>query len=122
VMFLAIVTLYLGVLAFHYSSWYKEHLYHQLVAGREKERASAAYDLAYLKGEDQLLRALRSRSPDVRGVAVNSLWNLWMRAGGHRAFRQVQAANRAIERKAYPEALDILTRLTRTDPAFPEGW
>jgi tetratricopeptide (TPR) repeat protein len=121
-MFLAFVILYLGILGAQYSTWHKERLYRQLIVGSEQEKASAAFDLAYLNGEEQLLRALRSQSPEIRLVAVNSLWNLWARAGGHRAFRQVQAANRAIERKAYPEALDILTRLTHTDPDFPEGW
>ena len=121
-MFLAFVAVYLGFVTWQGSSWHKEHLYRQLLAGSEQQRIAAAFDLAYVNGEDQLLRALRSRSPEVRVVAVNSLWNLWMRAGGHRAYRQVQAANRAIERKAYPEALEILTWLTRTYPEFPEGW
>jgi tetratricopeptide (TPR) repeat protein len=53
---------------------------------------------------------------------MSSLWDLWARAGGHEAFRRVQAANRAVERKAYSEALDLLTQLISDYPTFAEGW
>lgn len=114
--------IYLVVLGVQYSSWNKERLYRRLLAGGEEERASAGFDLAYLKGEPQLIRALKAPSPEVRLVAMNALWSLWARAGGHEAFQQVQQANQAVARKAYPQALKILTRLTREHPEFSEGW
>lgn len=116
------VAIYIGILVGQYSSWNKERLYRQLLGGNEKEQASAGFDLAYLNGETQLIRALKVASPNARMVAINSLWDLWLRAGGHRAFRRVQTANQAIARKAYPEALQILTEVTERYPAYPEGW
>jgi tetratricopeptide (TPR) repeat protein len=116
------VVIYLFSLSFQYSSWNKERLYRKLIAGDQSQIASAGFDLAYLNGEAQLLRALKIGSPAVRTVAMNGLWDLWARAGGHHAFREIQAANQALQRKAYSEALQILTRLTRQYPDFPEGW
>lgn len=120
--FAAFALVYVGVLVGQYTPWNKERLYRKLVNGGEEARAAAGFDLAYLHGESQLLRGLKSDSADVRFVAANSLWSLWARAGGHSAFRQVEAANKATARKAYPEALKILTGLTRSYPRFAEGW
>lgn len=116
------ILVYFACLGFQYSSFNKERLYRQLLNGTEKERASAGFDLAYLKGEIQLVRALQSQSSPVRLVAISSLWDLWVRAGGHQAFMRIQEANRAIARKSYPEALDILSQVTKEYPRFPEGW
>jgi len=113
---------YCCLILFEHSSWHKERLYAKLCSGTREQRISAAFDLSYFDGEEQLLRACRVSSPTVRGLAMNSLWDLWARAAGHAAFRQVQAANLAIERKAYPEALRILTQLTQMQPDFPEAW
>jgi predicted Zn-dependent protease len=117
-----LVIIYFASVCVEYSSWNKERLYRKLVSGDESQRASAGFDLAYLNGETQLLRALRVRSPEVQNVATSSLWDLWARAGGHQAFRQIQAASRALDRQAYGDALQILTGLTRQHPDFPEGW
>lgn len=121
-LFGAFVVVYLSVLAFQYSPWNKERLYRKLLRGTQSDKASAGFDLAYLRGENQLMRALRSRSPAVREVAMNSLSDLWARAAGHQAFRQVRAASQAIDRRAHPEALQILTAVTRQFPRFSEGW
>ncbi len=121
-LFVVFVTIYLASLAVQNSSWNKERLYRKLLSGDSSQKASAGFDLAYLKGETQLLRALKSESPGVRTVAMNALWDLWSRAGGHEAFHQIQAANRALQHRSYQEALQILTRLTREYPDFPEGW
>ena len=120
--FTAFVLLYLAFFVFERTTWNKERLYRKLMAGDQPAIASAAFDLAYLKGESQLVRALKAPSGAVRTAAINSLWDLWVRAAGHRAFRDLQAANAAVERNAYQEALDILGRVTRTYPDFSEGW
>jgi len=116
------VALYLVSLAVQYSSWNKERLYRKLISARPADEASAAFDLAYLNGERQLLRALQNGSPTVQDLARHSLEELWARAAGHEAFRQLLAARRAVERQAYNEALAILTRLTRERPSFPQVW
>jgi tetratricopeptide (TPR) repeat protein len=116
------VLIYVAIVAFEYSSLNKERLYRQLVTGNKTERASAGFDLAYLNGEAQLVRALKDPSSAVRLVAASSLWDLWSRAGGHVAFRRMQAANRAVESKSYGEALRLLGELTSHYPRFSEGW
>jgi tetratricopeptide (TPR) repeat protein len=116
------VTVYLAFLAWQYSSWNKDRLYQHLVSGSEAEQASAAFDLAYLRGEKQLLTALKAPSKSARAFATSSLWDLWTRSGGHRAFRQIQVANQAMERRAYANALETLTRLIEKYPDFAEGW
>jgi tetratricopeptide (TPR) repeat protein len=121
-LFAIFVVVYGGFLTVQRSTWYKERLYRVLLTGSEKEKASAGFDLAYLKGERQLLRALKAGSPEVRLVAANSLWELWLRAAGRDALRQVQSANRAAARKEYPVALRILDRVIRRYPRYAEGW
>ncbi len=121
-LFGVVVLLYLGFVAFEYSALNKERLYRKLLRGDGREKASAGFDLAYLKGEKQLIRALRSPSPAVREVAANSLWDLWSRAAGHDAFRHVRAANQAMDRQALAEALQILDRVIERYPDFSEGW
>ena len=121
-LFGAFLLIYIGFVLCENSTWNKERLYRKLLTGNDSVRASAAFDLAYLQGEQQLLRALKSGSPAVRSVAAGSLWELWARAGGHRPFRQIQAANQAVRQRAYPQALQILTRDTKDYPEFAEGW
>jgi tetratricopeptide (TPR) repeat protein len=114
--------IYLGFVLSENSVWNKERLYHKLLGGSEIERSSAGFDLAFLGGEEQLLRALRSRSAAVRTVALNSLWELWARAAGHTPFQQIQAANQAIQAKSFGQALEILNQVTDRYPGFAEGW
>lgn len=118
----AFVACYLVFLGWESSSWNKERLYRKLISGTEPEQASAAFDLGYLQGEEQLLRALKSRSPQVRMAATNSLWDLWAHSAGSAAFKQIQEAHQAVQRRAYTKALQILTGLTEKHPDFPEGW
>jgi tetratricopeptide (TPR) repeat protein len=117
-----VVLAYTGSLIYQHSAFHKEQLYRQLVRGDPSAQASAAFDLVYLDGETQLLRALKSSSATARVFATTSLWDLWARAAGTQAFHQMQVANQAIQHRAYSNALEILTRLTRRFPEFPEGW
>jgi tetratricopeptide (TPR) repeat protein len=121
-LFALVVAVYVGLIVWDQSSWHKERLYRKLVYGPPASRASAAFDLVYLDGEQQLLRALKARSSEVRILAINSLWELWARAAGRDAFRDLQTANLAVQHGAFPEALKILDRVTRRYPGFPEGW
>lgn len=122
VIFGAVVLGYFAFLTFEYSAWNKERLYRKLLRGDETEKASAGFDLAYLRGEKQLIRALKSHSPAVREVAASSLWDLWGRAAGHKAFHHVRAASQAMDRQALAEALQILNTVVQRYPNFPEGW
>src|ERR1043166_7616500 len=90
IFFALFVAVYLASLALEFSSWNKERLYRKLLSGDQTVQASAGFDLAYLQGESQLLRALKSPLPSVRAVAMSSLWDLWSHAAGHKVFREVQ--------------------------------
>jgi tetratricopeptide (TPR) repeat protein len=118
----AFVILYGAFSVGQYSGWNKERLYRQLVSGDRDQKLSAGFDLAWLGGQEQLLRALRSTSATVREVAADSLWNLWFHAAGRKAFRLAKSANLAMERQDYSEALGILNETVARYPDFAEGW
>lgn len=118
----AFLVLYYSVVLFENSTWNKERLYRKLLLGTEDDKLKAVADLIYLRGQEQLVRALKSRSPEVREIAANSLWDLWFHEAGNKAFQLTQAAQKAAERGAFPKALAILTELTQEYPDFAEGW
>jgi tetratricopeptide (TPR) repeat protein len=122
ILFGAFLVVYASALLVENSPWNKERLYRKLISGDHEEKISAVADLVYLRGQEQLVHALKARSRDVREIAINSLWDLWFHEAGETAFQQVQAARAATERQAFPEALAILTRVTQVYPDFAEGW
>jgi len=105
-----------------YTHWNKERLYRRLLSGSREEKIRAAFDLAWLGGQDQLLHALKSSSEHVRAIAVDSLWSLWFHSAGGDAFRRAQSADRAVQQQKYSDALAILNRTTAEYPRFAEGW
>jgi tetratricopeptide (TPR) repeat protein len=105
-----------------YTHWNKERLYRKLISGNREDRASAGFDLAWLGGQDQLLRALKSKSEPVRAIAVDSLWTLWFHEAGRDAFHRAQSADRAVRQQKFSDALAILNRTTAEYPRFAEGW
>jgi tetratricopeptide (TPR) repeat protein len=105
-----------------YTHWNKERLYRRLLSGSREEKIRAAFDLAWLGGQDQLLHALKSPSAPVRAIAIDSLWSLWFHASGRDAFRRAQSANRALQQQKFSDALAILNRTTAEYPRFAEGW
>ena len=105
-----------------YTHWNKERLYRRLLLGSREEKIRAAFDLAWLGGQDQLLHALKSPSEPVRAIAIDSLWSLWFHAAGGDAFRRAQSADRAVQQQKFSDALYILNRTTAEYPRFAEGW
>jgi len=120
--FTAFLVLYAAFAIGQHSGWNKERLYRKLLAGDRNEKLAAAFDLAWLGGQEQLLRALRSPSAAVREVAVDSLWSLWFHAAGKEAFSLAQSASAAMARQKFTEALAILNRTVAQYPDFAEGW
>lgn len=104
------------------SPWNKERLYQKVVTGDRQHKIRAAARLVVVGGQKQLLRALRSRSEEVRDVAGKALWELWFRAAGQRAYVLANAANEAMNRNELSEALNILDRVVERYPFFAEGW
>ncbi len=105
-----------------YTYWNKERLYRRLLSGSREEKIRAAFDLAWLGGQDQLLHALKSPSEPVRAIAIDSLWSLWFHAAGRDAFRRAQSADHAVQQQKFSDALAILNRTTTQYPRFAEGW
>jgi tetratricopeptide (TPR) repeat protein len=122
VFFTGLVVVYAAFYFGQHTRWYREHLYQKLLSGGRPEKLAAAFDLAWLGGQDQLLRALKSPSWTVREIAADSLWDLWFHAAGREAFRLARAASDAMERQEFPEALALLNRTTEKFPNFAEGW
>ncbi len=105
-----------------HSTWFKERLYRELLSGNAEEQLRAASALAYVRGEKQLLAALKADAAGVRETARRALEYCWFTSAGDEAFRLTQAAYQATEREKYQEALAILDRLVTQYPRFAEGW
>ena len=114
-----------GFLAIHFgrqTGWYKDHLYRQLLNGDEPQRLRAAGALALVGGEGELLKALQSETSEVHTVAQRGLEHLWFIAAGHKAYRMMEAAQEALAKEDFEEALRILDRVTTNYPNYAEGW
>lgn len=119
------VTFSLGFIAVHFgrqTSWYKEHLYQQLISGDADTRLTAATKLALVGAEKQLLAGLKAENPDVHSMAQRGLDHLWFTAAGRRAYQMIDEACAASDREDFPAALRILDEITRKYPDFAEGW
>ena len=103
-------------------------------------RASALADLAHAeaprraeavawlaehgRGEDQprLLARLRDDDPEVRALAEQALWMLWMRSGDAKLDRLMEAGIEQMRAGRHPEAIATFTEIIRRKPGFAEGW
>lgn len=120
--FVAFLACYVAVALVQRSTWNKERLYSRLISGPPAMKLAAAAELAELRAQPQLLRALKASSPAVRELAENALWEVWFRAGGEEAYRLTVRAVRAMERGDFAAALRTLNQIVQTWPAFAEGW
>src|SRR2546430_13352162 len=60
------------------------------------QKLYAAFDLAWLGGQEQLLHALKSPSPAVREIAADSLWNLWFHARSEEHTSELQSQSNIV--------------------------
>ena len=119
----AVFTLvYLVMYGVTHSAWNRERIYRTLVNGAQEDQQIAAIDLVYYRAQPQLVRALRAYSPTTRELAQNSLLDMWQHAAGEKAFRYLQVSQKAIDKKDYVLALEVLDRVVKKYPAFAEGW
>ncbi|MBI3191959.1 MAG: tetratricopeptide repeat protein, partial [Pedosphaera parvula] len=84
--------------------------------------ARAAAQLVELGGQQQLVRALLSDSEEVRSLASDALWEVWIRSEGEEVYHSLLAADEAAGSKRYDEALRILDEVVAHHPDFAEGW
>ena len=113
---------FFSVLFARHSGWYKDRLYHRLLTGNPQQRLEATGGLAAYGGQKQLLAALKSDSDEIRELAGRGLNFIWFHASGEEAYKMVDAAYVASEKKEFPQALAIADRLVAQYPNFAEGW
>lgn len=113
---------FLAVHGFQRTTWFKERLYQRLVTGDEAQRLKAASLLAEVRGEAQLLRALKADQPDVREMARRGVEHLWFTAAGDRAYDEMLVAYKTADTENYQQALALLDKLTAKHPRYAEAW
>lgn len=119
------VTFSIGFLTVHFgrrTTWYKAHLYQELLNGDSDRRLYAAGALALVGGERQLLDGLKADEPEVHSLARRGLEHLWSYSAGRQAYEMMESAVQAMEKEDFEEALRILDRVTAKYPAYAEGW
>lgn len=104
------------------TEWFKEHMYRRLVSGAAEKKLYAASVLADIRGEEQLLRAMRADDPATSEAARRAVEYVWFNAAGHEAFEQIQAAFSAEEKEDFKQAIRILDELVAKFPHYAEAW
>lgn len=113
---------FLGVQAIQRTTWFKERIYQMLVTGDEAQRLKAASLLSQVRGEAQLLRALKSEQAAVREMARRGLDHLWFTGEGDRAYDEMLAACKLANGEDCAKALPLLDKLTAKHPRYAEAW
>lgn len=115
-------TAFLAVHGLQRTTWFKERVYQMLVTGDEAQRLKAASLLSEVRGEAQLLRALKSEQPAVREMARRGLDHLWFTGEGDRAYDEMLAACKLANGEDCANALPLLDQLTAKHPRYAEAW
>jgi len=115
-------TTHFGVQKFFHSSLFKQWMYQRLLSGNEKQQLRAAGALAFVRAEEQLLKAIKLDAPETRKVAKKALEFTWFTAAGEKAEQRLNEAMKAYQEERYQEALEILNKLTSKYPTFAEAW
>src|SRR5688572_15270137 len=97
-------------------------MYQRLVSGTERQQLRAASALVYVRGEQQLLAALKLETAKTRQMAKRALEFSWFTAAGDEAQRKLHAAMTEAEEERYQEALEMLNKLIAKHPTFAEAW
>jgi tetratricopeptide (TPR) repeat protein len=113
---------YVSISAVQHSEWHKERLLRRLLSGSRQEQLKAASALAHFGGEQQLISALKSESPQARDYAQAALEYFWFHREGRRAHQAVEAAFQAEQKKNFDTALKLLNRILEEHPRFAEAW
>jgi len=113
---------YGGTALFHRTPWYKERLVSRLFSTNSQEQLYAAMTLARLKCEPELLRVLQADDTAPRELGRRALEHIWFHQAGKDAYRMLEQAHDAMEKKEFQRALAILDRMIERYPAFAEAW
>jgi tetratricopeptide (TPR) repeat protein len=111
-----------GTAVFQRTPWYKERLVNKLYSTNSHEQLHAAMALAQLKCEPELLRVLHSDQTAARELGRRALEHIWFHRAGKDAYRLLEQAHEAMEKKEFQRALAILDRMIDQYPGFAEAW
>jgi tetratricopeptide (TPR) repeat protein len=104
------------------TSWFKERLYRELLAGDESQKLRAVTLLADVGAEKQLLRALTAEDERVFEMARRGLDHLWFNSAGKAAFGLMEKAYHLAEEQRYSEAVAVLDTIVKRYPKYAEAW
>jgi tetratricopeptide (TPR) repeat protein len=88
-------------------------------------RRAAAYALGLIgdaTAAPALLETLHHIDLNMRANAEQALWAIWFRSGDEHIDRALKEGVNHIEKKQYGKAVDKLTEVILSAPAFPEGY
>jgi tetratricopeptide (TPR) repeat protein len=93
--------------------------------GEVPARREAALWLARHGGMESmpaLLEALRDPEPQVRFLAENAIWSIWMRSGDAGIDERTREGAELLHQERFEEALAIFEDVVRRRPDFAEGY
>jgi tetratricopeptide (TPR) repeat protein len=96
-----------------------------LQTGNTAERREAVEILARIgdqRAVSPLAQALRDPDFLVREVAEQALWSIWHRSGTPEVDARLQEGILAMQRGAFPQAVEIFTEVIAMAPDFAEGY
>jgi tetratricopeptide (TPR) repeat protein len=119
---LVAVSVYAGLEIIHHSPWYRQQLLRKLYSSDPQQQLRAATTLAHLKCQQELLLVLQSDVTSARELGRRALEHIWFHQAGKDAYRSLEQAHAAIEKKEYQRALALLDRMIDRYPTFAEAW
>lgn len=70
----------------------------------------------------RLVQALRDEDADVRQVAQNVMWAIWLRSDNDAIEALMMEGSRLMELEQYPEAVEVFSQIITKAPKFAEGY
>jgi tetratricopeptide (TPR) repeat protein len=116
------VSVYATLEIIHHSPWYRQQLLRKLYSKDPQQQLRAATTLAHLNCQKELLLVLRSDVNSARELGRRALEHIWFHQAGQDAYRRLQQAHDAIEKKEYQRALALLDRMIDQYPTYAEAW
>jgi tetratricopeptide (TPR) repeat protein len=113
---------YVGLEIIHHSPWYRQSLLRKLFSEDPQQQLRAATTLAHLKCQEELLLVLRSDVTSARELGRRALEHIWFHQAGKDAYRRLEQAHAAMEKKEYQRALALLDRMIDQYPTYAEAW
>ena len=90
----------------------------------ERRAGAVVWFAAHGRMADQrlLLKRLRDKDEDVRGLAEQGLWRLWNRSGDSEIDRLMASGVEHLQASRFDDAIAVFSDVIRRKPGFAEGW